>query len=127
MNTVARDATTYAETRRTSIGMAFAPVHKMALGVAVGTVTGAVIFAITIFHVIVRPANAIDIGLLAQYFYGYEISWQGAFVGLFWGFVSGFVTGWFVAFVRNFVVAVRIFTVRTKAELLQTKDFLDHI
>jgi hypothetical protein len=32
----------------------------------------------------------------------------GAFVGLFWGFVSGFVMGWFIAFVRNFVIAMSV-------------------
>ena len=107
--------------------LAFAPVHKRVLGTAVGAVSGVAVFALTAFHVIFRPANGLDIGLLSQYFTGYEVSWSGAFVGLFWGFFAGFVAGWFVAFIRNFVVAVRVFTMRTRAELTQTKDFLDHI
>jgi hypothetical protein len=41
--------------------------------------------------------------------------------------VTGFVAGWFVAFVRNFVVTVSVFALRTRAELSQTSDFLDHI
>jgi hypothetical protein len=52
---------------------------------------------------------------------------MGAFVGLFWGFFVGFVTGWFVAFTRNAVIALRLFAVRTKAELAQTKNLLDDI
>ena len=55
------------------------------------------------------------------------VTWRGAFIGMFWGLVTGFVAGWFLAFVRNFVITVTIFTVRAKAELAQTSDFLDHI
>jgi hypothetical protein len=108
------------------LALAFAPIHKRALGVAAGTAFGLLIFAITVFHVVFRPVDT-GVTLLSQYFYGYELSWKGAFVGLFWGFVTGFVMGWFVAFARNFANAIRIFALRTKAELAQTKDFLDHI
>jgi hypothetical protein len=104
-----------------------APVHKRALGVAVGLVFGVMIFAVTVFHVVLRPVTAPDIALLAQFFYGYTVSWRGAFVGLLWGFFTGFVAGWFVAFARNFIGAVTAFLFRAKAELSQTKDFLDHI
>ena len=110
-----------------AVRLAFAPVHKRSLGIALGTVTGAGVFALTAFHVIFSPVDAFDIRLLAQYFYRYDVSWTGACVGLFWGFMSGFVAGWFIAFVRNLMMAVRAFTFRTKAELAQTQDFLDHI
>jgi hypothetical protein len=103
------------------------PVHKVALGVAVGTVSGLMVFALTVFHVALRPQNALDIGLLSQYLTGYGVSWTGAFVGLFWGVLIGFVAGWFVAFVRNLVIAIRVFMIRGKADLAQSRDFLDHI
>jgi hypothetical protein len=106
---------------------AFAPVHKRALGVAVGFMAGLAFFFVTAFHLLIQPSGAPPIALLSQYFYGYEVSWWGALVGLFWGGVTGFVAGWFVAFVRNLVTAIRIFIFRTKGELAQTKDFLDHI
>jgi hypothetical protein len=108
------------------LALAFAPIHKRALGVAVGLTCGLLLFVVTAFHVIAHPGGS-PLHLLDQYFYGYEISWRGAFVGLFWGFVTGFVGGWFVAFVRNFVTAVLIFYVRARAELAQTADFMDHI
>ena len=110
-----------------SLGLAFAPVHKVALGLALGSVCGAAVFALTVFHVVLQPHPAPQIGLLSQYFQGYEVSWRGAFIGLFWGVVVGFVTGWFVAFVRNFVIAVRVFMLRTTAELAQMKEFFDHL
>ena len=103
------------------------PAHKRAVGLALGIVCGAGVFLITAFHVVLHPTDAIEIGLLAQYFYGYEVSWRGAFVGLFWGCVTGFVAGWFLAFVRNFVIGVRVTLLRDQAELARLKDFLDHI
>ena len=107
--------------------VAFAPVHKRALGVAVGSLVAFLVFGATALHVVLRPGAALDIGLLSQYFYGYTVSWQGSVVGAFWGFFTGFVAGWFLAFVRNLVMTVAVFTLRTKAELARTSDFLDHI
>lgn len=106
---------------------AFATLHKRALGVATGLTVGLLIFVVTAFHVVAQPTDAPPIQLLSQYFYGYDVSWQGAIIGLWWGFVVGFVTGWFVAFVRNVALATWIVVVRVKAELAQTRDFLDHI
>jgi hypothetical protein len=68
-----------------------------------------------------------NLELLANYFYGYSVSWKGLAIGTGWGFVVGFVGGWFVAFCRNMVIAVSVFVTRTRAELAQTRDFLDHI
>src|SRR5262245_58210198 len=112
---------------RAPLTRAFRPVHKLGLGLAVGAVFGAMVFAVAVFHVVLRPSGGLKLILLAQYFYGYEVSWTGALVGLFWGFVSGFVAGWFTAFVHNLATAVTVFKLRTKAELAHTRDFLDHI
>jgi hypothetical protein len=102
-------------------------VHKSALGVAIGLVTGCGVFALTAFHLVLQPTDGLKLVLLAQYFYGYEVSWRGAVAGLAWGFGAGFVVGWFGALVRNVTVAALLFALRTKAELTQTADFLDHI
>jgi hypothetical protein len=103
------------------------PAHKVALGIAVGALSGLAVFALTVFHVVLRPQDALDISLLSQYLTGYSVSWTGAFVGMFWGVLIGFVSGWFVAFIRNLVIAIRVFTIRGKADLAQSRDFLDHI
>ena len=105
----------------------FAPLHKLALGLAVGLTCGALVFALTAFHVIAEPTEGVNIGLLSQYFFGYSVTWRGAAVGFWWAFVAGFAGAWFVAFLRNLSQAIWIFTIRTKAELRQTSDFLDHI
>jgi hypothetical protein len=105
----------------------FAPIHKLALGVAFGAVFGVLLFAVTMVTVALAPEGAGGMALLGQYFYGYTLSPAGAAVGFFWGLIAGFVAGWFLAFVRNVAIAAAIFAFRTKAELSQTTDFLDHI
>jgi hypothetical protein len=108
------------------IAQALAPMHKRALGVAVGGTAAASLFLLTVFHVVVQPAG-LPIELLSFYFYGYDVSWRGACVGAWWAFVAGFVGGWFIAFLRNLAVAVRIAVLRARHDLRQTSSLLDHI
>lgn len=108
-----------------SLVLAFAPLDKRAFGVAIGAVAG-LLFFIATSVVLLRGTDA-GLYLLSEYFYGYSLSWAGAFVGLFWGFVVGFVAGWFIAFCRNLALAISIFISRTRGELHATADFLDHI
>lgn len=106
---------------------AFAPLHKRAFGVATG-VAGAVFMALLTIATLTLPgAHDFPIGLLGQYFAGYERSWTGVVVGAAWGFVVAFVAGWFGAFCRNLALAFTAFFIRTRAELSETRDFLDHI
>lgn len=107
--------------------LAFAPLHKRNFGVAIGAACGLVLFGLTAIVLLRRPDPAPDIGILAEYFYGYQVSWRGAVVGLAWGFAVGFVGGWFTAFCRNLVIAVSLWVTRTRSELAATRDFLDHI
>ena len=107
---------------------AFAPIDKLAVGVALGITCGIGFFLVTAYHLLLLAAGeGPNLGLLANYFAGYTLSWSGAFVGLFWGFVVGFVLGWFAAFLRNLFTALYTFGVRAKADLMNTEDFLDHI
>jgi hypothetical protein len=122
-----RNATQEWDASSARLGYVTAPMHKRAFGIAVGATAGTLIFVLTAFHVIVNPPNALNIALLGQYFYGYTVTWRGAFIGLAWGLATGFIAGWFVAFVRNLVVTVTVFALKTRAELEQTSDFLDHI
>ena len=110
------------------VRLAFAPLHKRAFGIAVGVAGALVIAGITLFHLLLdsTPGRP-NLGLLGQYFYGYTLSWAGLLIGMGWGFVVGFVGGWFFAFCRNLALAISIFITRTRAELAQTRDFLDHI
>lgn len=115
------------ETLEREVLLAFAPVHKRAFGVAVGTAVGLAILLLTLASMRVEPEGQFGVHLLGVYFTGYSVSLPGAFIGAAWGFFVGFVGGWFVAFVRNLIVALWMFVVRTRAELTATRDFLDHI
>lgn len=107
------------------VAYAFAPVHKAALGMAFG-VTGAILTVLVTFaHLMVSHGEGLPLGLLGQFFYGYDISPLGALIGAFWAFVAGFVAGWFLAFLKNLCTAIWVFAIRAKAELSQ--PFLDHI
>jgi len=107
--------------------LAFQPLHKRALGMAVGLTCGTFVLALTVVTLL-RPVPAdLRIDLLAEYFAGYAVSWTGALVGFAWGFVVGFTAGWFTAFCRNLVIAASLWLTRTRAELDASRDFLDHI
>ena len=105
----------------------FAPLDKRAFGLAIGAATGLVIFGITLLDLARGLRSVGGLNLLNQYFAGYTVSFTGAFIGLTWGIAVGFCAGWFIAFVRNLVLAVSLFLLRERAEMDETRDFLDHI
>jgi hypothetical protein len=115
------------ESAEQELVLAFAPVHKLAFGVAIGMAASVSLFVATLAYAAREPAVGEGLSLLNQYFWGYSVTLAGAFVGLGWGFATGFVAGWFFAFCRNLIVAASVFLVRAKAELSETRDFLDHI
>lgn len=110
-----------------ALARAFAPMHKRVMGIAVGITAGVTVWLLTAFHVVARPPDALSIEALSQVFYGYAVTWRGAFVGAWWAFVAGFVAGWFAAFLHNLTLALWLTLVRVKANLHETRDFLDQI
>jgi len=110
-----------------SLLLAFAPLHRRAFGVAVGTAAGLLVFAVTAAQILLDTADRTNLSYLAQFFPGYHQTWAGALVGAGWGFATGFVTGWVCASVRNFVIAAWLFFARGRAELDATRDLLDDI
>ncbi len=108
------------------LALAFAPIHKRALGVAVGVMVGLAVFLVTAVSVL--RADPPEIIFLLHYFLpGHEVTWFGAVKGAVGAGFAAFVGAWFLAFCRNFVLAASVWIARTRAELAQTHDFLDHI
>jgi hypothetical protein len=105
----------------------FAPVDKRAFGAAIGAAAAAGVIALTIAEILLQPKPTINPGLLSNFFRGYDVTWAGAAIGGAWAFFCGFCAGWFTAFVRNLVLALSLFMLRNRAELSDTRDFLDHI
>ena len=123
-----KSARTTAEERiLPALELAFAPLHKAAFGVATGVAGALGMMVVTIYVLIVPRAADFPLSLLSNYFAGYSVSWPGVLVGAGWGFLVAFVAGWFVAFCRNVALAITAFSIRTRAELEQTREFLDHI
>jgi hypothetical protein len=110
-----------------SLALAFAPLHKRAFGIALGTAAGLTVALVTLIYLAWGNPPDINLGLLRAYFWGYRANWSGVLVGLWWGFVAGFVAGWFLAFCRNAIIAISVFLIRTRSQLSNTRDFLDHI
>ncbi len=105
---------------------AFAPLHRTAMGVACGVVLGGLLAVATTVPVI-KGNDFLSFGLLAQFFWGYSVSWRGVFVVLLWGFGVGFVLGYGFAFVRNATVWLWLTVIRSRAEMDQYSDLLDHL
>lgn len=105
----------------------FAPMDKLAFGVAVGTAAGLLLFALTAADLLLDRGDRVPLSLLAQFFAGYRESWTGAAIALAWGLGVGFVVGWFTAFLRNLVLALWRVALSARADLAASRDFLDHI
>ena len=110
----------------TALTRSFLPLHKRAFGVATGTAAALGVFLATAI-VLLRADHDVPLWLLQEYFTGYSVTWIGALIGAAWAFFAGFVMGWFLAFARNFLVGALVIYIRTKAEIAQTRDLLDHI
>ena len=106
--------------------LAFAPLHKRIFGTAIG-LAAALTVAIATFIAVLRAPTDTGLWVLRAYFRGYAVSWSGILIGAAWAGAVGFVAGWFLAFVRNFALATWLLFIRVRANLSQTRDFLDHI
>jgi len=75
--------------------------NKRGFALANGILWAIVIFVATIYVMLKGGGNTLV--LLQQFFWGYAVSWAGAFLGLIYGFVWGFIYGWlFSAFYNRF-------------------------
>lgn len=108
--------------------LAFAPLHRLALGVACGTVMGGMIFLATALLLIKGgyPVGP-NLALLGEFMIGYSVTIEGALIGLVWGFVIGFVLGWGFAVAHNVAIWMWLVVIRSRAEMDQYGDFLDHM
>ena len=105
---------------------AFAPLHRTAMGIAWGVVCGGLVALATLVPVL-KGQDFLSFGLLAQFFWGYSVSWPGVFIGLLWGFGAGFALGYGFALIRNAAVWVWLTIIRSRAEMDQYSDLLDHL
>lgn len=73
--------------------------NPKAFGLAVGTVKGLAIFLATVFTASMQGGETLQ--KLNRFYWGYEVSFQGAFIGLVYGFIDGFVLAFLVSTLYN--------------------------
>jgi len=102
----------------------FARMDKLAFATAIGSVSGLLFFIATIW-LIIKDGDVVgpNLKLLGQYFIGYTVTVKGAFIAFGYSFAWSFLFGWLFAYVRNLFLALYIYRVKKKAELLS----LDHL
>lgn len=109
------------------IVQSLARLDGIALGIALGTVFGITVFLATVI-LIVKGGDVIgpNLGLLSQYFIGYDVSYSGSLIGLGYGFAFGFLLGWLIALLRNVVIAAYLHLLRIKRNISAVGDYIDH-
>jgi protoporphyrinogen oxidase len=107
---------------------AFARLDKLALAVAVGSVSSCYILLATLW-LLLKGGDTVGprLQLLGQYFIGFTVTYQGAVIGALYGFFWGFVLGWLIAYVRNFVVGFYLHRIARRAAMASVRDFLSYI
>ena len=95
-----------------TIDRAIARLRASVMAVVFGLLGGAALFVATIWLVIRGPAPGatnvgLTLGLLNNYFPGFEVTWLGSLLGLFYGALTGALIGWAIALIYNLVAAKR--------------------
>jgi hypothetical protein len=93
---------------RFEVSRAVARIHAGVLALVCAVLGGGGLFIMTLSLVIRGGVNVgAHLSLLSWYFYGYSVTWGGAFLGLLWGALAGGLVGWVIGEVYNLVVWVR--------------------
>jgi protoporphyrinogen oxidase len=113
-------------TLQEALGQVFAKYDPVALGTAVGSVAGALIFMATaILLVMGGDVVGPTLSLLGNYFLGYEISWPGAFLGLLEAGVGGFAFGYALASMINRVISRELRQLLNRVEGMQSMNLFE--
>ena len=108
------------------IEIAFAKIDPIALGIAVGVVTGLGIFmASAVLLVRGGAAPGPTLSLLGNYLFGFEVSWGGAIIGLLEGGLLGFAVGCVAAGLRNWILKLYAKIVRWREGRDDRRHLLD--
>lgn len=103
----------------------FAHLDPVALGIAVGTVSGILLFLATVILLLKGgPVVGPRLGLLRHYFIGFTVTWAGAFVALLEAGVVGFILGFASATLRNWMLAAYATLLKRRALAAERRDLL---
>ncbi len=107
---------------------AFARLDVLALGIAIGLVSGLGLFLATIILLLKGgPVIGPTLSLLGQYLLGYRVSWKGAFIGLIEAGLLGFALGNFIAWLRNWGMSAYAALIYRRKEAEERRALLDRV
>ncbi len=110
------------------IEAAFAKLDSVALGASLSVVFGLSVFFATVALVLKGgPRVGPTLALLNNYFIGFSVSWEGAFIGMLWAGAMGFGLGYLWALLRNWGVDAFAYMVRRRAEVEARRHLLDRV
>lgn len=106
----------------------FAKVDPLALGVAVGVVSGVGLFLMTALLLLKGgPEIGSNLSLLRHYLPGFEVTWRGAVIGFIEAGIIGGALGSAGAWLRNQGMAAYAVLVQRRAEAKARRDLLDKV
>lgn len=110
------------------IQMVFAKLDPLALGVAVGMVSGLAVFVATAILLIKGgPVVGPRLSLLGHFLLGFKMTWGGALVGCLEGGLAGFSIGYSGASLRNWSMKAYAKFNRWRDEAARRRDLLDKV
>ena len=116
------------EAVKEAFAQAFAKLDRVAFGLSIGLVSGLALALATLLLVL-KGGDVVgpNLGLLVNYFPGYEVTLLGSLLGLGYGFLSGFILGWGFAFLRNLAVFLYTALIQRRAERLLLRNFFEYV
>ncbi|HSL43680.1 MAG TPA: NAD(P)/FAD-dependent oxidoreductase [Anaerolineales bacterium] len=116
------------ETLKEKITHIFPRLDPVALGFALGTTCGALIFAATLF-LLLKDGGTVGphLQLLSNFVPGFSVTLRGALVGLSGLFVLGFIFGSVLAYLRNLTVYISARIIHRDIELYLLRRLFDFI
>lgn len=112
----------------TVIQAAFARLDTVALGIAMGTISGVGLFLATVVLLLQRDAVVgPNLSLLGHYLWGFQATWTGALTGLIEAGVGGFLSGYLSASLRNWGMTAYALVVQRRAAAKARRYLLDQV
>ncbi|MGH9768014.1 MAG: NAD(P)/FAD-dependent oxidoreductase, partial [Blastocatellia bacterium] len=106
----------------------FARLDPVALGAALGVVSGLTLFLASAALLLKGgPDVGLTLNLLGHYLIGFEVTWTGALIGAIEAGVGGFALGFLAAWSRNWLLTAYAYLARRRGEAKAQRDLLDKI
>ena len=107
-------------------GWAYAKLDRTASGLATGVMAGGLLCVATLV-LVAKGGDVIGptLGLLNQYFPGYQVTASGSVIGLAYGLTVGYLGGWMFAFLRNAALFASRALLYRRAERKVLRQMLD--